>query len=162
VPIVVRTRYRLEAERLQQMGVSVAVAEELEASLEVVAQLLARLRVAGNVIEPLLDIFRRELVSLRPLRAPRAQLESLPEAIRQMPVSTHRVDAGHWAIGRTVAEINLRATTGASVLAISRGSQSITSPSADERIAEGDILYLTGDESDVLLARQLLTSGNPA
>jgi CPA2 family monovalent cation:H+ antiporter-2 len=162
VPIVIRTRYRLEAERLQQMGVSVAVAEELEASLEVVAQLLGRLDVPGNVIEPLLDIFRRESVSLRPLRAPRAQLETLPEAIRQMPISTHRVEPGHWAIGRTVAEINLRATTGASVLAIGRGSQSITSPSPDERIAERDILYLIGDDSDVLLARQLLTDGNAA
>lgn len=162
VRIVVRTRYRLEAERLQQMGVTVAVAEELEASLEVVAQLLALLHVAGNVIEPLIDVFRRELVSLRPVRAPRAQLETLPEAIRQMLVSTHRVEGGHWAIGRTVGEINLRATTGASVLAIARGEQSITSPSADERIAEGDILYLTGDDSDVLLARQLLTDGNAA
>jgi CPA2 family monovalent cation:H+ antiporter-2 len=159
VPIVVRTRYRLEADRMQRAGATVAVAEELEASLEVVAQLLSRLHVAGNVIEPLLDVFRRESVSLRPLRAPRAGFESLPDVIRRMPVSTHRVEAGQWAIGRTVAEINLRAMTGASVLAIGRGSESITSPSPDERIAEADILYLLGDDSDVLLARQLLTHG---
>jgi CPA2 family monovalent cation:H+ antiporter-2 len=159
VSIVVRTRYRLEAERLQEQGATVAVAEELEASLEVVAQLLSRLHVAGNVIEPLLDVFRRELVSLRPLHAPQSMLESLPASIRQMPVSTHRVEPGQWAIGRSVAEINLRASTGASVLAIVRGDRSMTPPTADERIEEADVLYLLGDDSDVLLARQLLTRG---
>jgi CPA2 family monovalent cation:H+ antiporter-2 len=159
VPIVVRTRYRLEAERLQQAGATVAVAEELEASLEVVAQMLARLHVPGNAIEPLLDVFRRELVSLRPVRAPRAVLESLPEALQRMPISTHRLEPGQWAIGQSLAQINLRATTGASVLAIQRGESFLTALSPDERIGEGDVLYITGDDSDVLLARGRLASG---
>ena len=159
VPIVVRTRYRLEADRLQQAGATVAVAEELEASLEVVAQLLVRLNIAGNIIEPLLDVFRRELVSLRPVRAPRAGLGSLPEAIQGMPVATHRVEADHWGKGRSMAELNLRAKTNASVIAIQRHDRYITALSPDERLAEGDVLYLVGDETDVLLARNLLASG---
>jgi CPA2 family monovalent cation:H+ antiporter-2 len=161
LPIVVRTRYRLEADRLQHAGATVAVAEELEASLEVVAQLLARLNIPGNTIEPLLDVFRRESVSLRPVRAPRANLDSLPTAIQQMPVSTHRIEAHHWANGRSMADLNLRANTNASVLAIHRGERYITALSPDERLVEGDVLYLIGDESDVILARQLL-SADPA
>lgn len=159
VPIVIRTRYRLEAERMQGMGASVAVAEELEASLEVVAQLLARLHVAGNLIESLVDVFRRELVSLRPVRAPRSTLQTLPEAIQRMPVSTHRLDDGQWASGRSIAELNLRASTGASILAVQRGSSFITALSPDERLNEGDVLYLLGDESDVLLARKRMADG---
>jgi CPA2 family monovalent cation:H+ antiporter-2 len=159
VPIVVRTRYRLEADRLQQAGATVAVAEELEASLEVVAQLLVRLNIAGNIIEPLLEVFRRDLVSLRPVRAPRAGLGSLPEAIQGMPVATHRVEAEHWGKGRSMAELNLRAKTNASVIAIQRHDRYITALSPDERLAEGDVLYLVGDETDVLLARNLLASG---
>jgi len=159
IPIVVRARYRLEAERLQAVGATVAVAEELEASLEVVAQLLARLQVAGNVIETLLDVFRRESVSLRPVHAPQTLLQSLPEPIRRMPVSSHRVDRGHWAIGRTVAEISLRARTGATILAIQRGAHYHTSPSPDDRIEDADVLYLVGDDSDILLARQRLSEG---
>jgi CPA2 family monovalent cation:H+ antiporter-2 len=161
VAIVVRTRYRLEADRLQSAGATVAVAEELEASLEVVAQLLARLNIPGNVIEPLLDIFRRESVSLRPLRAPRSMMDSLPEAIKRMPVSTHRIEAAHWGNGRSMAELNLRANTNASVLAIQRGDRYITTLSPDERLREGDVLFLLGDDSDVMLARQLL-SRDPA
>ena len=161
LPLVVRTRYRLEADRLRQAGATVAVAEELEASLEVVAQLLGRLRIPGNLIEPLLDVFRRESVSLRPMRAPRDMPDTLSEALRQTPVSTHRVEIGHWSAGRSIAELNLRANTNASVMAIQRGDRYITALSADERLQDGDVLYLVGDETDVLLARQLLSSAKP-
>jgi CPA2 family monovalent cation:H+ antiporter-2 len=158
VTLVVRSRYRLEAERLQQAGATVAVAEELEASLEVVAQLLARLNVPGNLIETLLDVFRREQVSLRPMRAPR-DAGSLTEALRHTPVSTHRIEANHWGLGRSISELNLRANTNASVIAIQRGARYITAPSPDEQLQNGDVLYLIGDESDVMLARNLLSAG---
>ena len=159
LPIVVRARYRLEAERLQELGATVAVAEELEASLEVLAQLLARLNVAGNMIEPLVDVFRRESVRMRTVRAPTASLGSLPPEIQRMPIATHQVEEGHWAAGRSLAEIDLRARTGASVLAIQSGQRYTTSPAADVRIGGGDVLYLLGDDSDIVLARKHLAQG---
>jgi CPA2 family monovalent cation:H+ antiporter-2 len=159
IPIIARARYRLEAERLKAEGTTVAVAEELEASLEVLAQLLARLDIAGNVIEPLLDIFRRESVSLRPMKAPHASPEGLPQVLRDLPVSTHRVDGRDWAARKTMTEINLRARTGATVLAIHRSGAYVTPVPPDEQVSPGDVLYLVGDESDILLSRRLLTSG---
>lgn len=159
LPIIVRTRYRGEAEQLQRLGATVAVAEELEASLEVLAQLLARLQVAGNIIEALLDVFRRESVALRPLRAPRSLPGALPEALGHLPVATHKLEPGQWAIGRTLAEINLRAETGATVLAIHSGSDYAAVLSPDRILAAGDILYLIGDDSDILLARRRLAAG---
>jgi len=159
VPIIVRTRYRLEAERLQQLGATVAVAEELEASLEVLAQMLARLHVAGNVIEALLDVFRRESVAMRPMRAQRPRFDALPEAIRRMPVATHRIEHDEWAVGRSLAEVDLRAATGASILAIQSGSTYEMSLSGDHLIKAGDVLYITGDDSDVILARNRLRTG---
>ena len=159
LPIVVRTRYRLEAERLQELGATVAVAEELEASLEVLAQLLARLNVAGNVIEPLVDVFRRESVRMRTVKAPTASFDSMPPEIQRMPIATHKVEDGQWAVGKSLAEIDLRARTSASVLAIQSGQRYTTSPTADVRLAAGDTLYLLGDESDIVLARKHLADG---
>ena len=123
---------------LRHLRYFVAVAEELEASLEVVAQMLARLDVPGNLIEPLLDVFRRESVSLRPLRAPRTPTDSLTEALRHTPVSTHRVEPDHWCKGHSIGELNLRANTHASVIAIQRGKKYITAPSAAEELQEED------------------------
>ena len=159
IPIIARARYRLEAERLKAEGTTVAVAEELEASLEVLAQLLARLDIAGNVIEPLLEIFRRESVSLRPMKAPHASPEGLPQVLQDLPVSTHRVDERDWAARKTMTEINLRARTGATVLAIQRAGAYVAPVAPDEKVVPGDVLYLVGDDSDILLSRRLLTSG---
>jgi CPA2 family monovalent cation:H+ antiporter-2 len=69
------------------------------------------------------------------------------------------VEAGQWAIGRTVAELDLRALAGASILAIQRRDRYITTLSPDEGIESGDVLYLTGDDRDVVLARRRLEDG---
>ncbi|HEY7500398.1 MAG TPA: cation:proton antiporter [Vicinamibacterales bacterium] len=159
VPVIVRTRYRSEAQQLLETGATVAVAEELEASLEVLAQAFARLDVPGNIIEVLLDSFRRESSGIRPVRAPTQPLDTLPSAISQTPVATHQLHAGEWAVGRTLADVNLRAETGALVIAVQHGGRHVTSPSADFTLNEGDVLYLVGDESDIMLARRHLASG---
>jgi len=158
VPVIVRTRYRSEAEALLNLGATVAVAEELEASLEVLAQAFARLDVPGNIIEVLLDSFRRESTGIRPVRAPSQPLDTLPSQISKTPVATHQLGGGEWAAGRTLAEVNLRAETGALVIAVQQGGRFVTSPPADFRLSEGDVLYLVGDESDIMLARRRLTS----
>ena len=59
VPIIVRARYRKEADRLIAFGATMAVAEEFEASLEVLTQLLARLHVPDDAVDVLLERFRR-------------------------------------------------------------------------------------------------------
>jgi K+:H+ antiporter len=158
VQIVVRTRYRTEADTLVRLGATVAVAEELEASLEVLAQVMARLDIPGNVIEVLLGGFRGESVA-RSLKAPSRMFGALPSEITQTPISTHQLQQRDWAVGRTLTETDLRAATGALILAVRRGSEAITSPRTDMHLENGDVLYLVGDESDILLARERLTTG---
>ena len=157
VPIILRTRYKSEAEAVMRQGATVAVAEEMEASLEVVAQTIARLDVPGNVIDVLLDSYRRESMGMRTVRAPSQPLGSLPSAISKTPIATHGLAAGDWAVGRTLAEVNLRADTGALVIAVQQDGKYITSPAADLKLAAGDVLYLLGDDSDIMLARRRLT-----
>jgi len=62
-------------------------------------------------------------------------------------------------MGRTVAEADLRATTGALILAVRQGTRHIASPPTDLQFGGGDVLYLIGDASDVLLARRRLSNG---
>lgn len=159
VAVIVRTRYRLEAARMEEAGATVAVAEELETSLEVLAQLLTRVNVPGNLIESTLDTIRHGTDSMRPIRAPSRPMEAV-SAIRQTPVATHVLSEGDWAVGRTIAEVHLRAETGALVVALESKGERRASPSADATLAAGDILYLMGDASDILLARHRLQKGD--
>jgi CPA2 family monovalent cation:H+ antiporter-2 len=60
------------------------------------------------------------------------------------------------AIGKTLAEIRLRGLTGATVLAIRRGEQSVLIPSGQERLEEGDVLAIAGSHHAVEAAKVLL------
>jgi CPA2 family monovalent cation:H+ antiporter-2 len=162
VPLIVRSRFRLEAERMTRAGATLAVAEELEASLEVLAQLLMRLHIPGNVVEVLLDTYRRSTTAVqtgRAKRAPAMPLGELPVEIADAPVASFRLSTKMGSVGRTLAELDLRAETGATVLAVRREGRTVTSPDATFRLAAGDDLYLLGDEADIMLARRRLEDG---
>jgi CPA2 family monovalent cation:H+ antiporter-2 len=64
--------------------------------------------------------------------------------------------AGSAAVGRTLAELDLRGITGATVLAIARGEAGILVPSAKEVLRAGDILALAGSLESIAAARALL------
>ena len=161
VPIITRTRYRLEAERLAGAGATLAVAEELEASLEVLSQLLVRLHIPGNVVETLVDNYRRALgaATSRTARAKPLSFDQLPQEVIDAPVSSFRLGDDAWGRGRTLKDVNLRSATGATVIAIRRGTTTTTSPDGEFTLAAGDDIFLLGDDSDVLLARGLLSEG---
>ncbi|MFY0532081.1 cation:proton antiporter [Nannocystis pusilla] len=63
------------------------------------------------------------------------------------------------AIGQTLAELNLRARTGASVLSINRASAGVVLPEAHERLQVGDTLTLAGGHEAVERASALLLRG---
>ncbi len=62
------------------------------------------------------------------------------------------------AIGQSLAQLELRGTTGATVLAIQRGSEGLVVPSAHEPLRAGDVLALAGSSEAVAAARSLLQS----
>jgi len=60
------------------------------------------------------------------------------------------------AVGRTLAELDLRGRTGATVLAISAGGAPVVVPTGDQRLAAGDVLALAGTREAVDAARAVL------
>jgi CPA2 family monovalent cation:H+ antiporter-2 len=67
-----------------------------------------------------------------------------------------RLDSSSSAIGKTLAEINLRALTGASVLAITRDDGPVVTPTSKETLHAGDVLALTGTHEAIEAARKQL------
>jgi CPA2 family monovalent cation:H+ antiporter-2 len=65
-------------------------------------------------------------------------------------------------VGKTLKQIDLRALTGATVIAIDRGPHDVVYPDADETILAGDVLVLTGTTEAVAAARGLLERGRSA
>jgi len=60
------------------------------------------------------------------------------------------------AVGRTLAELDLRGRTGATVLAISAHGGPVIVPTGDQRLAAGDVLALAGTHEAIDAARGVL------
>jgi CPA2 family monovalent cation:H+ antiporter-2 len=73
--------------------------------------------------------------------------------------STVRIDPSDPVVGRTLKQLDLRAQTGATVIAIERGETDLVYPTADQTLQGGDLLVLTGSEEAVAQAREILASG---
>ncbi len=77
----------------------------------------------------------------------------LPGLGEPMPVE---IEATSPAVGKTLAQLDVRGSTGATVLAIRRGEHGMLVPSARELLQAGDILALAGTHEAVAAARELL------
>ena len=66
------------------------------------------------------------------------------------------------SIGKSLADLNLRGITGATVLAIMRGEQGVLVPTAREVLRAGDILALAGTHDAIDAARKLLAEASRA
>jgi CPA2 family monovalent cation:H+ antiporter-2 len=135
VAIVARVRYVTDVPALLQAGATEAVAQEFEASLEVIERVMK----GGSAAATL------------PGRLP-AGLE----------VESLAVHDGDWIAGRSLQDARLRPRTGATVVSVTRGETTTVNPSPEGRMAPGDVLCLLGDDDQVARARALAARGPEA
>ncbi len=69
--------------------------------------------------------------------------------------------SGDAAVGRTLAEVDLRALTGATVVNIRRGGAAVVLPGGKEVLGAGDVLELTGTADALQRAEAALRRGAP-
>ena len=72
-----------------------------------------------------------------------------------------RIEEGSPAVGKTLADLNLRGATGATVLVITRDSQALVVPSASEELRAGDVLALAGTKDAVEAAKSMIGAAMP-
>ena len=158
--ITVRTRYADEVDELKRLGATDAVVEEFENAVELMARVLRRFGTPRNVIAARIGEARHSREELvRPLAIPRNRLEQLAEVLREVKVEAYLIEEKDWVGNKTCKEIDLRHSTGASVVAIRRDGKVIANPSARELLLVGDIVYLLGDQGSVTSAMQFFSSG---
>jgi CPA2 family monovalent cation:H+ antiporter-2 len=61
-------------------------------------------------------------------------------------------------VGRTLSDIDLRAKTGATVLAIQRDGSRVILPTGRERLEVADVLAISGSRDAVLEAQTILNA----
>lgn len=148
--IIVRTRYVTEIDALRELGANEIIAEEFETSLEVLALTLRLFETPSASIGRIIDSFRAN--AYHALRAELLFTERqrlLNELVPAVEFEAHQLAEGAPAIGKTLRELDLRARTGATLLAVRRDAEFTTVPAADFQFQRDDFLVLAGSRHQI-------------
>jgi TrkA domain protein len=89
--------------------------------------------------------------------------ERLDDTIRQsiegLTLEWVEIQPSSPSVGVAIADLGLRTRTGASLVAVVRQGETITSPRADFRLASGDTAVLVGSAPAVAAAKAILPGG---
>jgi CPA2 family monovalent cation:H+ antiporter-2 len=155
--IIVRTRYMSELDELHQLGADEVIAEEFETSIEIFSRVLHGYGASANLIEKQVDEIRSQgYRMLRSASASSVQLSNLNLSIDNAATETVELLPASPANGKTIGELDLRAATGATVLAAVRDGNTKVNPGANYKLEAGDSLVLLGTQKKIDRAVKLL------
>lgn len=158
--ILVRTRYAAEVDELVKIGADQVIPEEFETSVEIFSRVLHQYHIPNNIIANQINLIRSEGYSmLRGVSLEHERIERVAAMLAGTTVDTFQVQPDYATVGRTLQELDIRRSSGATVIAIARKEEAITNPGPDIRIEVGDILVLMGSHKELDEAVSLLTSG---
>jgi CPA2 family monovalent cation:H+ antiporter-2 len=161
LPIIVRTRYVSEVEGLTRLGATEVIPEEFETSVEIFARVLRRLHVPRNVINLQIEMIRNQSYGmLRGIRLAEQPLGQIDAILARALTESFLVGENSPACGRSIRDLDLRHTTGVSILAVVQNGEATSNPSADCVVNQGDTLVLFGDHAGLDRALTMLGAEN--
>jgi|WetSurMetagenome_2_1015567.scaffolds.fasta_scaffold16446_3 monovalent cation:H+ antiporter-2, CPA2 family len=147
---LVRTRYVNEIDELRKLGADDVIPEEFETALQIFRKVLERYHIPLNVIMKQTTILREESYSfLRKVGVDISSFTHLDEILAQGLTETYYVNDDNVHVNKNLSEINLRALTEATIIAIVRDGKTISNPSAKEIIKAADTLVIYGTHLSV-------------
>lgn len=158
--IVVRTRYVSQLDELLALGANEVVAEEFEAAIDLFRKVLGAFEVPPQAVEQFAEAMRMEgyeflretdLLALDPW---------LAEILEEVSTEWVEVPPGP-ADGKTLVDLQVRAKTGASVLAVRRGDRTTPNPPPHFGISAGDALLVLTPPDGLRKLRALLAGEGP-
>lgn len=146
LPILARARFMYEVDQLESVGATAVVAEEYEGSIELVQQTLSYFDFDPGAIRNFADALRDEDYGV--IRsAPELEIDPwLVELLREEEHDWITVPATFRA-GLSLAELDVRARTGVSIVAVDRAGTIDTGPAATFTPRAGDRLLVLGASS---------------
>jgi CPA2 family monovalent cation:H+ antiporter-2 len=156
--VIVRTRFFSETEELIKLGANSVIPEEFETSIQIFRKVLEQYHIPLNVILQQIALLRGE--SYRWMRSEKPTTDiftHLEQLLAAGITDTFFVNDDNAHTGKTIGELNFRAKTDATIIAIVREGKTISNPTANEKILTNDTIVITGTHKAVDRAFQLLS-----
>ena len=155
---IVRTRYTKEIGELHKLGADEVIPEEFETSLQIFSKVLERYHIPLNIIMKQVALIRGEGYSMLTQEGVKTHsLVHLDEILAAGLTDTFFIDEKNSHLEKTLAEINLRAKTDATIIAIVRNGKTISNPSGKEKFLQNDTIVITGTHQSVDKAFEYLS-----
>jgi CPA2 family monovalent cation:H+ antiporter-2 len=156
--VLIRTRFVEEIEDLIGLGADAVIPEEFETSIQIFRRVLAQYHIPLNLVMQQVNILRGESYKwLRSEKSSSNVFSHLDEILAAGIAESFYLNEDNINTGKTLAELNIRAKTDATVLAIIREGKTISNPAASEKLLSGDTLVITGTHKAVDSAFNLLS-----
>src|SRR5215207_1098411 len=158
LPIIARATTQDGIDRLTELGAQEVVHPELEGGLEIVRYTLLQLGFPLQEIYRYTDAVRRDHYGLvLNTEEEHRLLQGLLDAANSIEIKWFRLPAGNPFIGQTLADVNLRSRTGASVVAILRERELMANPKSMTLFQANDRIGLIGDKEELEAVERLLS-----
>ena len=159
LPIIARSTSEEGTKRLTQLGAQDVIHPELEGGLDIVRHTLLQLGFPLQEIYRYTEAVRRDHYDVRiNTEEEHRLLHELIDAANSIEIKWFRLPEGNPLVGRTLADANLRAQTGASVIAVLREDQLMANPKSMTVFQVGDRIGLIGDKEEADAAETLLSA----
>jgi CPA2 family monovalent cation:H+ antiporter-2 len=158
LPIIARATTEEGIKYLVQLGAQHVIHPELEGGLEIVRHTLLKLDFPVQEIMRYVDAVRNDHYDIQiNTEEEHRLLQDLVNASGNIEVTWMRLEDRNPIIGQTLAEANLRARTGASVVAIMRNKELMANPKSSTVFEAGDRIGFIGDKEQVEEVEKLLS-----
>jgi CPA2 family monovalent cation:H+ antiporter-2 len=156
--VIVRTRFFSETEELIKLGASIVIPEEFETSIQIFRKVLEQYHIPLNVILQQIALLRGESYHWMRSEKPSTDIFTHLEQLLAAGITdTFYINDDNSHIGKTVGELNFRAQTDATIIAIVRVGKTISNPTAKDELLANDTLVISGTHKAVDKAFQLLS-----
>ncbi len=157
LPIIARATTEAGIEHLAELGAQDVIHPELEGGLEIVRHTLLKLDFPLQEIIRYMDAVRHDHYDMQiNTKEEHRFLHDLIHATKNIEVTWLTLLPGSPLIGQTLAEANLRARTGASIVAILRENEAMANPKSHTVFEANDRVGFIGDEEQITAVEELL------
>ncbi|HRE46577.1 MAG TPA: cation:proton antiporter [Aggregatilineales bacterium] len=157
LPIIARAGTESGIERLSKHGARHVIHPELEGGLEIVRHTLMILDYPMTQIQHYVDAVRQDAYkAIRPDHESHPVLDQLISAVRGVEIDWQIVSANSPILGKNLAETNLRANVGASVIALIRDKKVLPNPKSNMVFMQGDMVGFIGTAEELVSAAKII------
>lgn len=158
LPIIARASTEEGIKHLADLGAQDVIHPELEGGLEIVRHTLLKLDFPLQEIIQYMDAVRHDRYDMQVnTEEEHRLLHDLIHATQSIGVTWLTLVPESPLVGQTIAEADLRARTGASIVAILRDKQVMANPKSHTVFAVDDRIGFIGDEEQIAAVKELLS-----